>query len=374
MINEVRAKSILRKYKKTDSWFLTRYGINLYRGCTGNCVYCDGRAETYQTESDFGRNVQVKINAIELLDKELDPSRKRKPMPRGFMTLGGGVCDAYQPVEKTYKLARQTLELFLKYNHPVHVLTKSTLVERDIDLLIKINKQSKAMVSFSFSSTDHYTSQIFEPGVPSPEERLATIRKIKQAGISCGMFLMPVIPFITDTPGMIKNTLIKGKEAGIDFVVFGTLTLKPGRQKDYFLKTLNHYYPGLTFEYEMIYQDHNQWGGASYEYIQSVHNIFDLIAGTYKIPKRIPVYYAKNFLCQNDLVFVILEQLDYLLKLKNKKSPYGYAAYSISKLKEPIGNSRYDQLLQVKGVGPVTAKIIREITRTGNCEYYNKLI
>jgi len=337
-------------------------------------VYCDGRAETYQTESDFGRNVQVKINAIELLDKELDPSRKRKPMPRGFMTLGGGVCDAYQPVEKTYKLARQTLELFLKYNHPVHVLTKSTLVERDIDLLIKINKQSKAMVSFSFSSTDHYTSQIFEPGVPSPEERLATIRKIKQAGISCGMFLMPVIPFITDTPGMIKNTLIKGKEAGIDFVVFGTLTLKPGRQKDYFLKTLNHYYPGLTFEYEMIYQDHNQWGGASYEYIQSVHNIFDLIAGTYKIPKRIPVYYAKNFLCQNDLVFVILEQLDYLLKLKNKKSPYGYAAYSISKLKEPIGNSRYDQLLQVKGVGPVTAKIIREITRTGNCEYYNKLI
>jgi DNA repair photolyase len=374
MIQEITAKSVLRKYKKLDSWFLTRYGINLYRGCTHNCVYCDGRAETYQTHDDFGRNVDVKTNAIELLDKELDPGRKRKPMPRSFMMLGGGVCDAYQPVEKKYNLARQTLELFLKYNHPVHVLTKSTLVERDLDLLIKINEQSKAMVSFSFSSTDLQTSRIFEPGVPSPDERLAVIKKIKQAGIACGMFLMPVIPFITDTPDMIKKAILKGKNAGIDFVVFGTMTMKPGRQKDYFLNTLKHHYPGLDFEYDMIYQEQNQWGGATSEYTQSVHQIFDLIAGTYKIPRRIPAYTANRFLSQNDLVMVILEQMDYLLKLKNQKSPYGYAAYSISKLQEPIDKIRYDQLLQIKGVGSVTAKIIREITSTGNCKYYNKLL
>ena len=374
MIQEIQAKSILRQQKKIDSWFLSYYGMNLYRGCIHNCVYCDGRAEKYQVEGEFGKDISVKTNAIELLDKELDPNRKRKSMPKGFVILGGGVCDAYQPIENKYKLSRQTLELIYKYKHPVHILTKSTLIERDIDLLKKINEQNKAIVSFSFSSADDKISRIFEPGVQSPTERLATINKMKKAGISCGMFLMPVIPFITDTPKMIEQTLKKGKEAGIDFVVFGTMTLKAGRQKDYFINVLKEHFPELVSQYEMIYLKDSQWGESSLEYNKSVHEVFDKIATAYEIPKRIPPTIYKDIVTQNDLVIVILEQLDYLTKLKSKKSPYGYAAYSLSKITIPINNLSPEELLNIQGIGPVTLKIIQEIIRTGKCSYYESLI
>jgi len=373
MITEICAKSILRKYKKIESWFMTHYGMNLYRGCIHNCVYCDGRYEKYYVEGEFGRDIAVKINAIELLAKELDPARKRKPMPKSFMMLGGGVCDAYQPVEKKYCLARQTLELIEKYNYPVHILTKSTLIERDMDILKRIDNQNKAMVSFSFSSMDSDICSIFEPGVPGPEEKLEMIGKLKKAGISCGMFLMPVIPFITDSLEMIGQSLEKAKEAGIDFVIFGTMTLKEGRQKDYFIRVLKEHFPELAAKYENIYPENHKWGEVSYEYNRSINSIFDKYASKYKIPKRIPPAIYSNILSKSDLIIVILEHLDYLLKLKGKKSSYGYAAYVISKLGVPIEELKTD-LTKIKGIGRAAAEIIREVLKTGTCRQYEDLI
>ena len=93
-IREIEAKSILRKNKKIESWFLTYYGMNLYRGCQHNCVYCDGRAEKYQVDGEFGSDVVVKVNAIDLLCRELDPRRKRTPFRRGYVGVGGGVGDS----------------------------------------------------------------------------------------------------------------------------------------------------------------------------------------------------------------------------------------------------------------------------------------
>ncbi len=374
MIKENKAKSILRRHKKIDSWFLTHYGINLYRGCAHNCVYCDGRTEKYQVDGEFGRDVTVKVNAVELLDRELDPNRKRKPMPKGFISLCGGVCDAYQPLEEKYKLARQTLELIYKYKYPVQILTKSTLVERDLDLLQKINQQSKALISFSFSSVSDQLSRIFEPGVPCPSVRLETIKRIKKAGMSCGMFLIPVIPLITDTPEMIEQSLKKGREAGIDFVIFGGMTLKDGLQKDYFMKVLQTNFPDLIPQYETIYSKNSQWGETSFEYSKFTHKIFNQIASRYKIPKRIPPRIYQNLISKQDLIIVILEHLDYLLKLKNQKSPYGYSAYMLSKINEPLENLSEKELLNIKGVGPVTVKIIQEIINTGKCSYYESLI
>ena len=92
-ITEIHAKSILRKQKKIDSWFVSRYGMNLYRGCTHNCVYCDGRAEGYYVEGEFGKDLEVKVNAVDILRRELDPARKRKPFGSGFIFMGGGVTD-----------------------------------------------------------------------------------------------------------------------------------------------------------------------------------------------------------------------------------------------------------------------------------------
>src|SRR5512136_2231679 len=127
-IREVEAKSLLRKQKRIDSWFISAYGMNLYRGCVHNCAYCDGRAEGYYVEGEFGADVTVKVNAIEVLRRELNPQRKRTPFKRGFMMVGGGVGDSYQPVEQTYQLTRQVLQVIAEHNFPVHLLTKSTLI------------------------------------------------------------------------------------------------------------------------------------------------------------------------------------------------------------------------------------------------------
>ena len=369
-IREINAKSILRKHKIIDSWFLSRYGMNLYRGCTHNCVYCDGRSEKYNVEGEFGSEVEVKINALDILRRELD--QKRKPLKKGYVMVGGGVGDSYQQIEQQYKLTRKTLELMYEKDLPVHVLTKSNLVERDLDILKKINEKNHCIVSFSFSSANNEICSIFEPGVPPPEKRLETLEMFKKEGIPIGMFLLPVIPFITDKPKVMEDTIKKGKKIGIDFIIFGGMTLKDGRQKDYFFNALNKSYPDLIVEYHNIYKG-DKWGSPIPEYYQSIHQTFDKIISKHKIPKRIPPYLYKDILDINDLVIVTLEHIDYLLRFKGSKSPYGYSAYSISKINEPLLKMK-DNLKSIKGVGPTTERLILEIIDKGNSKYLEKLL
>jgi len=371
-IREVEAKSILRKHKKIDSWFISHYGMNLYRGCAHNCTYCDGRAEGYYVVGEFGKDVTVKVNAIELLKRELDPKRKRKPFKRSFMMVGGGVGDSYQPLEKKYRLTKRALQLMYEYNYSVHILTKSTLIKRDIDIIKKINRQSRAIVSFSFLSVDDKISAIFEPGVPSPNKRLKTLAFLKDEGIACGMFLLPVTPFITDTLELMERSISKAKDVGLDFIIFGGMTLKEGKQKDYFFNVLNKYNPKLIKKYQDIYKE-NKWGEATDEYYGLINSRFNKIAKKYKIQKRIPLSLYKDILSENDLVIVILEHIDYLLKLKGKRSPYGHAAYSISQLKQPLTTMK-EELQKIKGVGKTTEGIILEILETGSSSYYEKLM
>ena len=371
-IKENIAKSILRKHKKIDSWFLSRYGMNLYRGCIHNCIYCDGRAEKYNVVGEFGKDVVVKINAIDVLKRELNPKRKRVPLKKGFIMVGGGVGDSYQPAEKKYYLTRKTLELLYEMDLPIHILTKSILVERDMGIIKKINEKSKVIVSFSFSSTNENISSFFEPGVPAPKARLETLKSFKEEGIATGMFLMPVIPFISDKPKILEKTLRDAVDADIDFVIFSGMTLKPGRQMDFFYEHLEKFYPDLITEYKFIYKD-DKWGNASKQYYDSLNKTFNAISKNYRIYKRIPQHIYDGYIDENDKVIVILEHIDYLLKLQGKKSPYGFAAYSISNLNEPISNLR-NKLTSIKGVGRTTETIILDILDTGSCNYYKKLM
>jgi len=369
---EIEAKSILRKHKRIDSWFISHYGMNLYRGCTHDCVYCDGRAENYFVEGDFGKDIIVKKNAIEILKKELDPTRRRIPLKRSFILPGGGVSDSYEPIDQKYKLTRKTLELLFEFGFPVHMLTKSTLIKRDIDILQKINKQNRAIVSFSFSTVDNKTSKIFEPHAAPPSERLETISFFKDQGFACGMFLMPVIPFITDTPQMVEKSIREGVKAGVDFIIFGGMTLKEGRQKEYYMKTISEHFPHLQIEYENLYNN-DKWGNPSNEYFETVNFTFQTFAKKYKISKRIPAYLFNNILDENDLVIVILEQIDYLLKLRGYKSNFGYAGYAISKVDTSLSNIR-SELGRINGIGPKIRKIIWEILDTGTSRYYERLL
>jgi len=372
IIREIKAKSILIKHRKIDSWFISRYGMNLYRGCAHNCVYCDGRSERYQVDGVFGEDVAVKVNAVEVLRRELNSKRRRTQLKPSFIMLGGGVGDSYQPVEKKYQLTRRTLHLLYEYKWPVHILTKSTFVERDIDILKKINQRNKAIVSFSFSSVDDEISSVFEPNIPPPSERLGTLAFFRKEGISCGMFLLPLIPFVTDTPELIEETVRKAHEVGVDFIIFGGMTLKEGRQKDYFFDVLKERYPDLVAEYEDIYKG-DEWGQAIREYYDSINLMFNQIAKKYKMPKRIPPILYKDILWENDLVIVVLEHIDYLLKLEGKHSPYGYAAYSISKLEKPLSAMKRE-LRKIRGVGEKTEDIILEVLETGSSCYYEELL
>ncbi len=372
VIKEVKAKSLLRKHKKVDSWFVARYGMNLYRGCLHNCAYCDGRAEGYYVDGEFGKDIEVKINAPELLQKELNPARKRIPLKKGFIMIGGGVGDSYCAVDKKYALSRQVLQVVSQYDFPVHILSKSTFVDRDVDLLESIKQKSQAIISFSFSGVDDEICKVFEPGVPSATERLQMITKLKAQGFPVGVFLMPVIPFITDTADQLENSVRKFKEAGVDFIIFGGMTLKQGRQQDHFYKVLKEYKPNLIQRYHEIYKG-DKWGGASYSYYHSVNKLFLDLANKYRIPIRIPARLYNQVIDQNDLVTVILDQMDYILKQKGEKSPYSYGAYSVSQLNVPISEYR-NNLTSLKGIGPVTEKIILEILDTGTSKYYEQLI
>jgi len=372
IIRETKAKSILRKHKKIDSWFISRYGMNLYRGCVHNCVYCDGRSERYQVDGVFGENVAVKTNAVEILRKELNPIGRRAKLQPGFIMVGGGVGDSYQPVEEKYQLTRRVLQLLHEYKWPVHILTKSILVERDLDVLKQINQQNRAIISFSFSSTNDEISAVFEPHVPPPSERLKTLAFFKRNGIACGMFLLPVIPFITDTPEMISETLRAAHEIGVDFVIFGGMTLKDGRQKEYFSSLLKETYPELLSKYGQIYLT-SRWGQATEQYYNTINSIFNELSRKYKIDRRIPPALYREVLSKNDLVVVMLEHLDYFLRLEGKRSSFGYAAYAISKLNKPLSAMK-NRLREIKGVGEKTENIILEILETKNSAYYNSLM
>ncbi len=299
---------MLRKHRKIDSWFLSRYGMNLYRGCFHNCVYCDGRAEGYYVTGDFGEDVAIKVNAVDILRRELDPRRRRKPLSRGYVMLGGGVGDSYQPMEKRYELTRGALQVVHDSGFPVHVLTKSTLVTRDVDILKAINERSRAIVSFSFSSVDEATSAIVEPRVPCPGERLDAIRFFKSQGIACGMFLLPIIPLVTDTAELLEEAVAKAADAGVDFIIFGAMTLKEGRQKDYFEAQVRDRYPGLATEHARIYRG-SKWGEPAVEYTEPLGRTVGAIARRYRMPLRMPPALYREILAENDLVVVILEHI-----------------------------------------------------------------
>ena len=371
-IKEIESKTLLSKSRKIDSWFLSKFSMNIYRGCQHACVYCDGRSEKYQVEGQFGKNVTVKTNASELLQQELEKQFQKNQSKPGFIMIGGGVGDSYQPIEKDYQLTRKILTIINKYQIPIHILTKSTLIQRDIEIIKSINNQ-KAIVSMSFSSVDDKISKLFEPGVPPPSQRLAVLKNFKEAGLICGMYLMPTIPYITDTPGKIESCFKKAGQIGLDFIVYAGLTLKEGRQKQFFYNFLEQNFPDLIEDYDELYDNSDKWGAPDSDYMGSYGRYLLSLSRKYKIPIRLPLDLVSDFITPKDQVIATLEQIDYLRKMMGQKSSFGYTANNISRIKEDLYQVRHC-LQTIKGVGPVTERIIQDILNTGNSSYYEKLL
>jgi len=278
MIHEVTAKTLLSSSKRPDPWFGIQYTMNLYRGCQHQCIYCDSRSECYQIEN-FA-DVIVKVNAIDLLKKEL-------PRKRLKGTIGtGSMSDPYLPLEATRGLTAQALEVIAEHQFPIHALTKSDLVLRDLDILRMISKVYAA-ISFTITTADDDLGKKVEPGAPLVSRRFAAMAQLAGAGLLTGVLLMPVLPFIEDNPENISAIVTHAKECGASYVLaaFG-VTLRD-RQRAYYYTQLDRLFPGLRQQYERQYGDRYS---AAARGAKRLEQIFKETCERHGLATRMPFY------------------------------------------------------------------------------------
>lgn len=237
-MHEVQAKAILSPQN----------GMNLYRGCTHGCIYCDSRSTCYQMKHAF-EDVEVKINGPELLEQALRRKRRR------CMIGTGAMCDPYLPLERKYRLTRRCLEIIESYGFGATVLTKSDLVLRDLDLLKAINAKAKCVVQMTLTTCDPALCRILEPNVCDTARRAEVLQILHDEGIPTVVWLTPILPFINDTQeniaGLMEICVRTGVKGVITFGGLG-LTLRDG-DREYYYRKLDEHFPGMTRRYAQTY-------------------------------------------------------------------------------------------------------------------------
>lgn len=258
----VRCNSLLNKITNKDKLFTGDYTLDPYQNCEYGCIYCD---------STLDETIYIKTNATQLLKKELEKNE------RGT-TIVGSVSDPYQEAEKKYKTTRNLLKIIEQYDFPCHILTKSNLVLKDIDIL---SKMKNCTITISIISLDKSVSDIFEKKVPSPKERLQTVKKLSETGIKTGLAVIPVLPFIVEEE--LENIVKSASKHKAHHVLHKHLELK-GDQKNIFIRTLEEFYPHLVEKYEKLY-------GNSYKpnqiYISKINNTVKRYCNNYGIPNKV---------------------------------------------------------------------------------------
>lgn len=259
-MHEVEVKGILS----------AKNGINIYRGCTHGCIYCDSRSRCYQMNHDF-EDIEVKINAPEVLEDALRRRRKK------CMIGTGAMSDPYIHLEEKLGNTRKCIELIHSYGFGLAIQTKSARILRDLDLLKKINEKAKCVVQMTFTTYDETLCKIIEPNVSTTKERFEVLKIMRDSGIPTVVWLSPILPFINDTEENIGGLLdycIEAKVQGI--ICFGIgLTLREGN-REYFYKKLDEHFPGMKERYIKNY-------GYSYE-INSPNNdrLMNIVKNTCK--------------------------------------------------------------------------------------------
>lgn len=234
------AKSLLHN---TDGYL----GMNIYRGCTHGCIYCDSRSRCYQFDHPF-EDIEVKINAPELLEKALRSRKKR------CMIATGSMSDPYMHCEEELRLTRTCLQIILKYGFGATVQTKSDRILQDIDLLEEINRKTKTVVQMTLTTFDDDLCKIIEPNVANTRRRIEVLEKMKERGIPTVVWLTPILLFINDSEENIMSILkecARVKVKGIICFDMG-LTLREG-DREYYYAALDRYFPGLKQKYIKTY-------------------------------------------------------------------------------------------------------------------------
>ena len=223
------------------------YGMNIYRGCTHGCIYCDSRSRCYHFTHPF-EDIEVKQNAPELLEKALRSKRRKCVISTGSMS------DPYMHCEEKLRLTRRCLEIILQYGFGAAIQTKSDRILQDLDLLEEINHSTKCVVEMTLTTFDDELCGILEPNVCSTKRRIEVLEKMQEKGIPTIVWLSPVLPFINDTEENITSILNECARVGVKGIIcFGMgLTLREG-DREYYYAALDRHFPGMKERYIKTY-------------------------------------------------------------------------------------------------------------------------
>ncbi|MDE6241659.1 MAG: radical SAM protein [Anaeroplasmataceae bacterium] len=275
-------------YTTAKSILSSNNGLNIYRGCEHGCIYCDSRSKCYNMPHSF-EDIEVKENALELLEVELSKKRKKTIISTGSMS------DPYTPIERELGLTRKMLELIYKYGYGLHLQTKSDLILRDLDLLKKINKQAKARISITLTTYDEEVCKIVEPNVCTTKQRFEVLKKLNEAGIETYVWLSPILPYINDSLDNLRGILSMCKEAKVKGIIcfgFG-LTLREGN-REYFYQKLDEHFPKLKKQYINEFKNNYICNSRYHKYL------YDFFLKFCK---------ANDILCDNEEIFAKLHTL-----------------------------------------------------------------
>lgn len=289
-MHKVKAKGILSASN----------GMNLYRGCTHGCIYCDSRSKCYQMDHDF-EDIEVKENAPELLADALSRKRKKCMIGTGSMT------DPYLHLEQHLGLTRRCIEIIGQMGFGLSILTKSTGILRDLDLLKQIHQRSKCVVQMTLTTFDEELCKVLEPGVSTTRERVEALKIFRDNGIPTVVWLCPFLPFINDTEENIRGLLdycVEAKVKGILCYGIG-LTLRDGN-REYFYQKLDQHFPGLKEKYMAAYRN-------AYELVSPNHEpLMKLVRDTCK---------------ENDILFDMDQIWNYLCEFDQTSEQLTFADF-----------------------------------------------
>lgn len=314
----IKCKNVLKNLGVLATSFWAKYSFDPYVNCELNCVYCNTGVGSIFSD-DGGKSVYVKVNAPEILDKELNLIKRKAVLNMGVMV------DPYQPAEEKYQITRQMLEVLKEHGCPFAIGTKSDLILRDLDIISEASENFHCCVALSITTLDEKIAKLLEPNAPPPQRRLEVVSKLSKEGIMVGVWLTPIIPYITDSSRNVASVIKASKENGANFILGGALDMRAFPKFQSFLKEHFSQYIPL---YEKLYG----WNDVSTYYpvdcyLWELYKRFISICQRYGVERYIPhfntrkqalLFYLQNFSKFKDTpIFELTQILNYIPPSQN---------------------------------------------------------
>ncbi|MGM0688792.1 MAG: radical SAM protein [Bacillota bacterium] len=270
-VKEVKARSALHKLRRKIPY---GWDLNLYRGCSHNCVYCyAASSRRYFGSIDFSDEILVKTNVAAVLDKEL-----QAPGWQHNVINIGGVTDSYQAAEEHYRLMPQILKVLIKHRNPAIISTKSDLILRDYDLIDQLSRLTYINIAQTITTCDEKVREKIEPGAVSSEKRFEVLKEFGKTNASLGLHVMPVIPYLTDQEENLEELCQQAKECEVDYLLPGTLYLR-GHTRARFFDFMQKEYPALTEHFKELYKT----GSAGKTYKTALYRVVNRLRSKYDL-------------------------------------------------------------------------------------------